>query len=119
MVCKHLALAEGKLPQAVRGERATPRKGIIADDCLFVPGSKAVRRIPPALVRVVQIDVETLRHGLGDLGLNCVVVSVLIVAVVADVLRPAAGPGAARRQVAIGVAAQQRGVGRTAVGRNS
>src|ERR1700722_16491261 len=116
---EHLVSPEGQLPQGVRRERTAADGLIGTDNSLLVPGGEIACGVCPSLVRVIQVQAETLSKRLGKFCLQGVVVSVLVVSVVADALGPAASASGASGKCAVGVTLQQRGVGRAAVGRNS
>jgi len=95
---EQLISAEGQVPQAVRRERAAADGLIGTDHGLLVPGSEAACGVCPSLVRVIQVEADTLRERLGKFGLQSVVMGVLVVSVVADVLGPVTrAPSAGQR----------------------
>ena len=113
---ERLTLAEWQIIDAIRRKRIAANGSIVADNGLLVPRCKAACIVGTALIRVVRAHAQSLGHRLGQLHLECVVVAVLIITVVADVLIPVAGASASR-QCSANVATQQRGVvGSTLIG---
>src|SRR6185437_294510 len=97
VLCKLLALAERQIVASIRGQRLLAYVAVAHVANVVIPGPVAILIAERAGPLIVRIEGKTPGEGLGQGYLQSIEFGILIVAVVADVVRPAALTGLQKR----------------------